>query len=57
MPTSHVLRGAAVLALLLVASACQTYDFEPVKPLSIGQTQTSVDVQAVANRLPYIKGF
>ncbi len=50
MPTSPVLRGAAVLALVLAASACQTYDFEPVKPLSIGQTQTSVDVQAVANK-------
>lgn len=50
MPTSHVLRGAAVLALLLTAGGCQTYDFEPVKPLSIGQTQTSVDVQAVANK-------
>ncbi len=50
MPTSHVLRGAAVLALLVSASACQTYDFEPVKPLSIGQTQTSEDVQAVANK-------
>ena len=50
MPTSPVLRGAAVLALGLAASACQTYDFEPVKPLSIGQTQTSVDVQAVANK-------
>ena len=50
MPTSPVLRGAAALVLLLAASACQTYDFEPVKPLSIGQTQTSVDVQAVANK-------
>ncbi len=50
MPASHVLRGAAVLALTLSASACQTYDFEPVKPLSIGQTQTSEDVQAVANK-------
>jgi len=50
MPTPHVLRGAAVLAFVLSASACQTYDFEPVKPLSIGQTQTSTDVQAVANK-------
>ena len=50
MPTSHVLRGAAVVALLATLGACQTYDFEPVKPLSIGQTQTSVDVQAVANK-------
>ena len=50
MPTSPVLRGAAGLALLLSLGACQTYDFEPVKPLSIGQTQTSVDVQAVANK-------
>ena len=49
MPTSP-LRGAARLALLLALGACQTYDFEPVKPLSIGQTQTSVDVQAVANK-------
>ncbi len=50
MPTSPVPRGAAVLALLLASSGCQTYDFEPVKPLSIGQTQTSVDIQAVANK-------
>ena len=50
MPTPPVLRGAAGLALLLALGACQTYDFEPVKPLSIGQTQTSVDVQAVANK-------
>jgi hypothetical protein len=50
MPTSSVLRGAAVLALLAGGSACQTYDFEPVRPLSIGQTQTSVDVEAVANK-------
>ncbi|HVP59673.1 MAG TPA: adventurous gliding motility lipoprotein CglB [Myxococcaceae bacterium] len=50
MPTSHVPRGAALLALALSASACQTYDFEPVKPLSIGQTQTSTDIAAVANK-------
>ena len=50
MPTPHALRGVAVLGLLLSASACQTYDFEPVKPLSIGQTQTSTDIQAVANK-------
>src|SRR5215470_15000773 len=50
MPTPSVLRGAAVLALLFALGGCQTYDFEPVKPLSIGQTQTSVDVQAVANK-------
>ena len=50
MPAPHVLRGAALLGLLLALGACQTYDFEPVKPLSIGQTQTSVDVQAVANK-------
>ncbi|HET9156496.1 MAG TPA: adventurous gliding motility lipoprotein CglB [Myxococcaceae bacterium] len=50
MPTPNVLRGAALLATLLALGACQTYDFEPVKPLSIGQTQTSVDVQAVANK-------
>ena len=50
MPTPLALRGAALLALLLALGGCQTYDFEPVKPLSIGQTQTSVDVQAVANK-------
>ena len=50
MTTSSVLRGPAVLGLLVTLGACQTYDFEPVKPLSIGQTQTSVDVQAVANK-------
>jgi len=50
MVTPSVLRGAAVLALLATLGGCQTYDFEPVKPLSIGQTQTSVDVQAVANK-------
>ena len=50
MPTPPVLRGAAASALLLATSACQTYDFEPVRPLSIGQTQTSTDVQAVANK-------
>jgi hypothetical protein len=50
MPTPPVLRGAAGFALLLALGGCQTYDFEPVKPLSIGQTQTSVDVQAVANK-------
>lgn len=50
MPTSPVLRGAAVLALVLATGACQTYDFEPVSPLSVRQTQTSVDVQALANK-------
>jgi len=50
MPTPLALRGAALLALLAVGSACQTYDFEPVKPLSVGQTQTSVDIEAVANK-------
>jgi len=50
MPTPLALRGAALLALLFALGGCQTYDFEPVKPLSIGQTQTSVDVQAVANK-------
>jgi hypothetical protein len=50
MPTPNVLRGVAVLALLGTLAGCQTYDFEPVKPLSIGQTQTSVDIQAVANK-------
>ena len=50
MPTPNVLRGAAVLALGVALAGCQTYDFEPVKPLSIGQTQTSVDIQAVANK-------
>ncbi len=50
MPTQPALRGAAAWGLLLVLSACQTYDFEPVAPLSIGQTQTSQDVKAVANK-------
>ena len=50
MPTQPVLRLAAVSALLLVSVACQTYDFEPVEPLSIGQTQTSSDVKAVKNK-------
>jgi hypothetical protein len=44
MATPSVLRGPAVLGLLATLGGCQTYDFEPVKPLSIGQTQTSVDV-------------
>jgi len=55
MPTSPVLRGAALLggpllAVLAGASACQSYDFEPVAPLAIRQTQTSVDVEALANK-------
>jgi len=55
MPTPTALRGAALLggALLVAlaaASACQTYDFEPVAPLAIRQTQTSVDVEALANK-------
>ena len=50
MPTPPVLRGAGLFLLLLGAGACQTYDFEPVAPLSIRQTQTSTDVQALANK-------
>ena len=50
MPPSPVSRGAAVLALGLAAAACQTYDFEPVAPLAVRQTQTSVDIEAVANK-------
>ena len=38
------------IIVVFVALGCQTYDFEPVKPLSIGQTQSSQDVQAVANK-------
>jgi len=50
MPTQPVLRLVSVSVVLLAASACQTYDFEPVAPLSIGQTQTSSNVIAVKNK-------
>jgi hypothetical protein len=50
MPHSPVVRRAALFALLTGGLACQTYDFEPVAPLSIRQTATAVDVQATPNK-------
>jgi hypothetical protein len=43
-------RHAALVALTLAGAACQTYDFEPVAPLSVRQTATSQDVQGVINK-------
>jgi len=40
--SSLLLLGAA----LLLAAGCQTYDFEPVAPISLGQTTTSVSITA-----------
>jgi hypothetical protein len=50
MPHSPVVRRAALFALLTGGLACQTYDFEPVAPLSVRQTATAVDVQATPNK-------
>jgi hypothetical protein len=50
MPRSPVVRRAALLALLFGGSACQTYDFEPVAPLSVRQTATSEDIEATPNK-------
>jgi hypothetical protein len=50
MPRSPVVRRAALLALLFGGSACQTYDFQPVAPLSVRQTETSENVEATPNK-------
>jgi hypothetical protein len=33
-------------AALMLAVACQTYDFQPVTPVSLGQTTTEVTITA-----------
>lgn len=50
MPRSPVVRRAALLALLFGGSACQTYDFQTVAPLSVRQTATSDDIAATPNK-------
>ena len=39
-------RRALLAATLFLALGCQTYDFEPVSPVSLGQTTTSVSISA-----------
>jgi len=45
LPNLPVLRAPLVAALLL-ALGCQTYDFEPVRPVALGQTTTTVNIEA-----------
>jgi len=44
--TAVLLRAPLAGAALLLAVGCQTYDFEPVHPVSLGQTTTSVSISA-----------
>ena len=39
-------RRPLLAAALALALGCQTYDFEPVSPVSLGQTTTSVSISA-----------
>ncbi|MGZ6134024.1 MAG: adventurous gliding motility lipoprotein CglB [Myxococcaceae bacterium] len=39
-------RRPLLAAALFLALGCQTYDFEPVSPVSLGQTTTSVSISA-----------
>src|SRR5262245_33953301 len=39
---SGMARANRLVATLALATACQTYDFEPVKPLSVAQDARSV---------------
>jgi hypothetical protein len=43
---SLLLRGPVAGTALLVALGCQTYDFQPVRPVSLGQTTTTVTLTA-----------
>src|SRR6185312_4307719 len=45
-PTAKLLRGSLVTAALMLAVGCQTYDFQPVTPVSLGQTTTEVSITA-----------
>jgi hypothetical protein len=46
-PRSTMLPGRRLLlGPLLLALGCQTYDFEPVPPVTIGQTTTTVNISA-----------
>ncbi|HZJ54593.1 MAG TPA: adventurous gliding motility lipoprotein CglB [Myxococcaceae bacterium] len=44
--TALLLRAPLAGAALMVAVACQTYDFQPVTPVSLGQTTTEVSITA-----------
>jgi len=39
-------RRLAIASVLMVVLGCQTYDFEPVTPVALGQTTTSVSISA-----------
>ncbi len=39
-------RRLAIASALMVVLGCQTYDFEPVTPVALGQTTTSVSISA-----------
>jgi hypothetical protein len=45
-PTALLLRAPLAGAALLLAVGCQTYDFQPVRPVSLGQTTKSVSISA-----------
>ena len=45
-PRPTALLRAPLAAALFLAMGCQTYDFEPVHPVSLGQTTTSVSISA-----------
>src|SRR5262249_9683075 len=45
-PTALLLRAPLAAAALLLIVGCQTYDFEPVRPVALGQTTTSVSITA-----------
>lgn len=44
--SAKLLRGSLAGAALVLAAGCQTYDFQPVAPVSLGQTTTSVSITA-----------
>jgi hypothetical protein len=44
--TAHLLRWPLAGAALMLAVGCQTYDFQPVTPVSLGQTTTEVTITA-----------
>ncbi|HZX43510.1 MAG TPA: adventurous gliding motility lipoprotein CglB [Myxococcaceae bacterium] len=46
LPSAFSARGSLLAAALLLVVGCQTYDFEPVSPVSLGQTTTSVSISA-----------
>lgn len=50
---SAMIRAAAVAFVALVAAGCQTYDFEPVVPLAVGQTTQNFH-QVVTGKKPNI---